>query len=166
MSALFRAIFENEFHRPLKRPPMLLVGGLAAWKKEVDDENVLRRLPSPVPPSPHQLAPAPAFGPPSPSGSEESLSDNAPSPKHTRYPSSLPLNPAYNLPKTNSNISSGSPSDIPITNSITPRRLFELLESRLNILLLDTRTREQFDQERINHDAIVCLEPSVLRREK
>lgn len=46
MSALFRAIFENEFHRPLKRPPMLLVGGLAAWKKEVDDENVLRRLPS------------------------------------------------------------------------------------------------------------------------
>jgi hypothetical protein len=31
MSALFRAIFENEFHRPLKRPPMLLVGGLAAW---------------------------------------------------------------------------------------------------------------------------------------
>lgn len=46
MSALFRAIFENEFHRPLKRPPMLLVGGLTAWKKEVDDENVLRRLPS------------------------------------------------------------------------------------------------------------------------
>lgn len=46
MSALFRAIFENEFHRPLKRPPMILVGGLAAWKKEVDDENVLRRLPS------------------------------------------------------------------------------------------------------------------------
>ena len=46
MSSLFRAIYENEFHRPLKRPPMLLVGGLAAWKKEVDDENVLRRLPS------------------------------------------------------------------------------------------------------------------------
>jgi ubiquitin carboxyl-terminal hydrolase 8 len=46
LSTLFRAIFENEFHRPLKRPPMLLVGGLVAWKKEVDDENVLRRLPS------------------------------------------------------------------------------------------------------------------------
>lgn len=55
---------------------------------------------------------------------------------------------------------------MPITNSITPRRLFELLESRLNILLLDVRTREQFDQERINHDAIICLEPSVLQREK
>lgn len=241
---------------------------------------VMRPTPAapPVPPSPHQLVPVSAFGPPSPSGSEQSLSDNVPrstirhnlasihvqspsefasayptieeldqmdpdevlfpsvprhdpgqkpilptngretptpkkkpngvainplhsslynheqrpastppipinsarmngfshsppSPRHTRYPSGSPLNPAYNSPKTNSKTSSGSPdgpssADIPITNSITPRRLFELLESRLNILLLDVRTREQFDQERINHDAIVCLEPSVLQREK
>jgi ubiquitin carboxyl-terminal hydrolase 8 len=115
----------------------------------------------------------PASTPPIPINSARvnGFSHSPPSPRHTRYPSGSPLNPAYNSPKTNSNISSGSldgPSgvDIPITNSITPRRLFELLESRLNILLLDVRTREQFDQERINHDAIVCSEPSVLRREK
>jgi len=117
----------------------------------------------------------PASTPPIPINSARmnGFSHSPPSPKHTRYPSGSPLNPAYNSPKTNGNTGSGStdgPSnasvDIPITNSITPRRLFELLESRLNILLLDVRTREQFEQERINHDAIVCLEPSVLRREK
>jgi ubiquitin carboxyl-terminal hydrolase 8 len=115
----------------------------------------------------------PASTPPIPINSVRmnGFSHSPPSPKHTRYPSGSPLNPSYHSPNTNGNADSGSPEggsgvDIPITNSITPRRLFELLESRLNILLLDVRTREQFDQERINHDAIVCLEPSVLQREK
>lgn len=44
MNALSRAIFENEFHRPLKRPPMLLVGGLKAWKQAIGEEGILRRL--------------------------------------------------------------------------------------------------------------------------
>ena len=115
----------------------------------------------------------PASTPPIPINSARmnGFTHSPPSPKHTRYPSGSPLNPAYNSPKSNSNTDAESPEgpsgvDMPITNSITPRRLFELLESRLNILILDVRTREKFDQERINHDAIVCLEPSVLQREK
>jgi hypothetical protein len=52
--------------------------------------------------------------------------------------------------------------DIP---TITPQTLHSLLESNgLNILILDVRSREQFERERINHDAIVCLEPSILMR--
>ena len=44
MSALFRAIFEKEFHRPLKRPPMVLVGGLKAWKAAIGEDGILRRI--------------------------------------------------------------------------------------------------------------------------
>lgn len=56
--------------------------------------------------------------------------------------------------------------DLPITSAIAPQKLNSLLETRgLNILLLDVRSREEFDRERINHDAIVCLEPVVLTRQ-
>jgi ubiquitin carboxyl-terminal hydrolase 8 len=44
MSALSSSIFEKEFHRPLKRPPMVLVGGLKAWKAVIGDDGVLKRL--------------------------------------------------------------------------------------------------------------------------
>jgi ubiquitin carboxyl-terminal hydrolase 8 len=55
--------------------------------------------------------------------------------------------------------------DLPITTTITPQRLNSLLETRgLNILLLDVRNRNEFERERINHDAIVCLEPVSLTR--
>lgn len=56
--------------------------------------------------------------------------------------------------------------DLPIANAITPQKLNSLLETRgLNILLLDVRNRDEFERERINHDAIVCLEPLVLTRQ-
>lgn len=32
--------------------------------------------------------------------------------------------------------------------------------------MLDMRTREEFEKERIKADAIVCIEPSVLLRDK
>lgn len=55
--------------------------------------------------------------------------------------------------------------DLPLTNAISPQKLNSLLETRgLNILILDVRHREHFEKERINHDAIVCIEPTVLMR--
>lgn len=42
ISSLVRAIFETEFFHSLKRPPVLLVGGLEAWKREVGDQDVVR----------------------------------------------------------------------------------------------------------------------------
>jgi hypothetical protein len=44
ISALSRSIFENEFHRPLKRPPMLLIGGLKAWKEVIGEDGILKRV--------------------------------------------------------------------------------------------------------------------------
>lgn len=41
-SNLVRAIFETEFIHSLKRPPVLLVGGLEAWKREVGDQGIVR----------------------------------------------------------------------------------------------------------------------------
>ena len=37
---------------------------------------------------------------------------------------------------------------------------------RTPVLMLDVRTREEFEKERIKADAIVCIEPSVLLRDK
>jgi len=34
------------------------------------------------------------------------------------------------------------------------------------VLVLDVRNREEFDREHIKADAIVCIEPSVLLRER
>lgn len=56
-------------------------------------------------------------------------------------------------------------TDIPISNAIAPAKLNSFLETQgLNILLLDVRNRDDFEKERINHDAAVCLEPTVLMR--
>jgi len=42
MSVLFRVIFEQAFKKMLKRMPMLLVGGIQAWKKEFGSGELIR----------------------------------------------------------------------------------------------------------------------------
>ncbi|SRR6266545_2949333 len=42
ISVLVRLIFEQAFKRTLKRMPMLLVGGIDAWKKEFGDNELIR----------------------------------------------------------------------------------------------------------------------------
>lgn len=54
---------------------------------------------------------------------------------------------------------------LPNSNSVTPGQLFEYLHTpNLNVLLVDIRTRAEFETERIKGSAVVCLEPSVLTR--
>jgi hypothetical protein len=73
-----------------------------------------------------------------------------------------PLQISSHNPMPRGTLGSNATGDIP---TITPQALHSLLESRgLNILILDVRTRERFERERINHDAIVCLEPAILMR--
>jgi ubiquitin carboxyl-terminal hydrolase 8 len=36
----------------------------------------------------------------------------------------------------------------------------------IKVLLLDLRTREEFEREHIRGEPVVCLEPMVLRRDK
>lgn len=42
MSNLAQAIFETDFKISVKRPPVLLIGGLEAWKQEVGEAGVIR----------------------------------------------------------------------------------------------------------------------------
>lgn len=45
LSIIVRVIREQAFKKILKRPPMMLVGGLEAWKKVVGDSEVVRGTP-------------------------------------------------------------------------------------------------------------------------
>ncbi|KAF8839000.1 cysteine proteinase, partial [Paxillus ammoniavirescens] len=102
-------------------------------------------------------------------------------------PSSTPITPIMNSfisrpaspaitskPSINSLASSPlSPKSSPIfekptmppTNTITPKLLHDYMYKHgLKALVVDIRTREAFDIEHIQVDAVVCIEPSVLER--
>ena len=51
------------------------------------------------------------------------------------------------------------------TNVIDAHKLHECMTKPINVLLLDVRTRDEFNREHIKSDAVVCLEPSVLLRD-
>ncbi|KAH7922616.1 cysteine proteinase [Leucogyrophana mollusca] len=54
---------------------------------------------------------------------------------------------------------------IPVSNTITPKLLYEYMyKPGLKTLVVDVRTRDEFEKEHIKADAVVCLEPSVLMR--
>lgn len=51
LTALNRAIYELEFKKNLKKPPILLVGGMAAWKRDLGEEMITSLRSPAVPPS-------------------------------------------------------------------------------------------------------------------
>ena len=66
------------------------------------------------------------------------------------------------LPKS-SRTSARSPN----MNVAEPRELHNYMyKNELKVLILDVRTRESFDYEHIRGDAVVCIEPSALFRDK
>ena len=68
LSRLECAIYETAFRKILKRVPVLLIGGLEAWKREFDEQDlvvaeVAPSVPTSLPPA---LPPTEVFVPPSP----------------------------------------------------------------------------------------------------
>ena len=58
-------------------------------------------------------------------------------------------------------------AELNVKNMAEPRELYNYVyRNELKVLMLDVRTREAFDYEHIRGDAVVCIEPSVLLREK
>lgn len=56
---------------------------------------------------------------------------------------------------------------LPMTNQVEPKMLHELMyQPGYKVLFVDVRNREYFDREHIKADAVVCIEPSVLLRER
>ena len=68
LSRLEQAIYETAFRKILKRVPVLLIGGLDAWKREFGErELVVAEVPLSVPTSlPPALPPTEVYVPPSP----------------------------------------------------------------------------------------------------
>ncbi|KAF5351329.1 hypothetical protein D9758_008022 [Tetrapyrgos nigripes] len=82
-------------------------------------------------------------------------------------PSGLGLSSSFQIdepiPSTSTSLSL-----IPHKNTATPRELASYLsDPKLKVLLLDARSREEFERERIETGGapVVCVEPSVLARE-
>ncbi|CAI4219944.1 unnamed protein product [Parascedosporium putredinis] len=63
-------------------------------------------------------------------------------------------------------VESKPPMLIPETPAITPEQLYDLMRSRSgDILLIDVRSREDFESGHILSQHTICIEPSVLLRE-
>lgn len=93
------------------------------------------------------------------------------SPMVPRKPSGLGLNQESPLPGRSPRLGNNSPQlnkpDLPVSNTVPPRMLHEYMQHPgINVLLLDLRPRDEYEQEHIKGDAVVCLEPMVLRRER
>lgn len=86
VAILLSAIFEKAFKKPLKRMPMILVGGLQAWKKEIGDAEIVRgpssvgepstrvaTLPQPTPTTNGVVSPKPSSNNPFANGAYASL---------------------------------------------------------------------------------------------
>lgn len=73
----------------------------------------------------------------------------------------------YGVVSNSTASSSGSGAGgLPLTSSLTPSTLHQYLaKPDIQILLLDVRNREAFDEEHIKSNGIVCLDPFVLARE-
>ncbi|EAU90391.2 ubiquitin carboxyl-terminal hydrolase 4 [Coprinopsis cinerea okayama7 len=96
---------------------------------------------------------------------------------HIERPSSTPIPPIGNSfasrpgspsrsPFKPSNLTSSSTPkiQIPNTNSALPKDLLNYIRE-YNVLLIDVRNREDFDKEHIKASAVICVEPTILKRE-
>lgn len=108
--------------------------------------------------------------------------DPGPRPSSTPIPSfdhfnSRPASPTKSplVPRKPSNLALNGASRSPLMQQATPpvpHTLFpETLRSfqgtsNFQVLVLDVRTREEFEREHIRADAVICIEPSVLLRDQ
>ena len=86
------------------------------------------------------------------------------------HPSSPGVSKTSNHGPNRSPVLPSTPSadrpEVPVGNVVSPRRLHDCLSKGYKVLMLDVRNRAEFDKEHIKADAVVCLEPSILLREK
>lgn len=57
------------------------------------------------------------------------------------------------------------PFELPGEDIITSQQLCEVMKAKRSILLIDIRSREEFDEGHIMSTSIICIEPSILLRE-
>jgi ubiquitin carboxyl-terminal hydrolase 8 len=80
----------------------------------------------------------------------------------------LPKPPGLGISKAPVGPAPPSPDkpELPVTNLVLPKALHGYMNQGYNVLFLDVRNRADYDKEHVKAGAVVCLEPSVLMREK
>lgn len=90
--------------------------------------------------------------------SSEYLSSSTRSPTISSTSFFMSGGPAPSQPPT-------KPMEIPTGEAIIPEELFKLMKQKGSILIIDIRTRQDFDEGHIMATSIICIEPDVLRRD-
>lgn len=108
-------------------------------------------------------------------GSSTSLTSNTSAPTQQSYRDYFPPNQSSattrspsvdRLPLTQGPVTSSRPSlDIPSGETITAQTLYELMKSRGSILIMDLRSREDFDEGHIMSTLTICIEADILTRD-
>lgn len=57
------------------------------------------------------------------------------------------------------------PLELPKEDGITAEHLCEVMKAKRSVLLIDIRSREEFDEGHIMSSSVICIEPSILLRE-
>ncbi|PCH36402.1 cysteine proteinase [Wolfiporia cocos MD-104 SS10] len=155
--------------------------------EEVDGHEQELRLPSvptavpaqpkPFPVLPMDLGPRPSSTPIPPTidtfasrPASPALNRSPMIPSVPRKPSALSLKSAAaaspsRSPATPPSAELDKPADLPVLTSLFPKVLYEYnCRSDIKVLLLDVRSRAEFEREHIKANAVVCIEPFVLLR--
>ncbi|KFA76263.1 hypothetical protein S40288_03584 [Stachybotrys chartarum IBT 40288] len=97
-------------------------------------------------------------------GSSTSLSSVVAAPQQT--PNTDFTSPAQNhMGNIDERRASRSSIRIPSGDTITPTDLYQAMKAKGSVLLIDVRSREEFDEGHIMSSATICIEPSILSRE-
>ncbi|KAI0773259.1 cysteine proteinase [Trametes elegans] len=127
--------------------------------------------PKPFPVLPMDMGPRPSSTPIPPTMDTFQSRPSSParvplSPAVPRKPSNLALNPAVQRsPVIPPMTPTGEKAELPF-KTLFPKTLHEYrYKPNFKVLLLDVRTREEFEREHIRADAVVCIEPTILLRE-
>jgi hypothetical protein len=237
---LSRVIYEKGSQKKLRRMPVLLIGGLDAWKKEFGDGQMVEgragdsSIAKPMDASGLMVMAALISKPPTSEASRNSIpvqqlryrrpsstqmsastpqsitngstststsnaflcdtqrgvsiirnsailpTDRFSTQRSTNTSNSPPLSPAVpNKPslfsltlRSSSTTSVPSAATVnthgsPAANPVFPKILHQLMyKHKYKVLVLDVRSREEFDRAHIKADAIICIEPSVLLQEQ
>lgn len=139
LSRLIRAIYETAFRKILKRVPVLLIGGLEAWKREFGDQELVleQALVAPVPVTTPLVSPPPAAevyipSPPQPPVSQlaptsrtspPGAATTSPQPERIRSLPPVPRNPMPN--RTTAGTQSAPDSRPPTVPDNRPRQSFD-----------------------------------------
>ncbi|POR34431.1 Ubiquitin carboxyl-terminal hydrolase 5 [Tolypocladium paradoxum] len=78
---------------------------------------------------------------------------------------SQPQSNEYFPPVQTSPVPEEAECQVPEGDTVTPEQLYEAMKGKGSILLIDIRSRDEFDEGHVMSSSIICIEPSILLRD-